>query len=241
MIFITILFVLTFGVISHHPVHYGLARIFDTTLGVALAVTVSLCLWPNRITKVLEREFQGYFSQVVLLFSSFSHAFVYEKITLEEKNKELKVLDEASLKLKEGVVLLGHEPGKKPNFYRQEGNILLLFDRLYSVVNTLGSLATENIIIPEEGELHQLLFVLIEKAKKMMCESQLLRNSQRMDEKEVLIMAFSDETHKIVQYLQHTTIKTEQELRWTIDAFVQAVCDIVYEMQRAHQASQNSY
>lgn len=50
MIFITVLFVLTFGVAAHNPVYYGIARIMDTALGVALALTISY-LWPYKETK----------------------------------------------------------------------------------------------------------------------------------------------------------------------------------------------
>ncbi len=48
MIFVTILFVLTFGVISQQPIEYGLARIADTALGVILALLVSASLWPYK-------------------------------------------------------------------------------------------------------------------------------------------------------------------------------------------------
>lgn len=48
VIFITILFVLTFGVISQQPITYGLARIVDTSIGVALALMISFFLWPYK-------------------------------------------------------------------------------------------------------------------------------------------------------------------------------------------------
>ncbi|MES2203600.1 MAG: FUSC family protein, partial [Pseudomonadota bacterium] len=115
VVFITILFVLTFGVASHHPIHYGVARILDTALGVAIAVIISLYVWPNRMSQVLEREFQTYISQVTQLFTKFTHAFLSETLLLEEKNTDLKMLENTLSKLKEEMTLIEHEPGKKAN------------------------------------------------------------------------------------------------------------------------------
>jgi uncharacterized membrane protein YccC len=51
MMFITILFVLTFGITTHDPIHYGMARIMDTSIGVVLALAVSYMLWPYKAAK----------------------------------------------------------------------------------------------------------------------------------------------------------------------------------------------
>ena len=217
VIFITVLFVLTFGVISHHPIHYGIARILDTALGVAIAVIISLYVWPNRMSHVLEREFQAYLSQVEQSFSLFSNAFINQALSVEEKNNVLKTLEDTLLKLKEGLALIEHEPGKKASIYKKTGSSLLRFEHLYSLIHTLGSLATENVTIVPDEELHRLLVIFIDKAQN---------NSS---------LLLSDESQKIFNYLQHTTVKVEQEQQRIIGAFVQTVRDIVDEMKSARQ------
>ncbi|MES2203599.1 MAG: hypothetical protein V4496_00100, partial [Pseudomonadota bacterium] len=97
--------------------------------------------------------------------------------------------------------------------YKQADNTALKFNCLYSAINTLGSIATENVMITPGGELYQLLLAFINKAQQNFS------------------MVATDEMHRIFDYLQNTPIKAEQELRWIIGAFIQTVCDVVDEIK----------
>ena len=45
----------------------------------------------------------------------------------------------------------------------------------------------------------------------------------------------------MVDYLQHTAIKLEQEQQWIIGAFIQTVCDVTDEIKCVRQASHHFY
>lgn len=225
MIFITVLFVLVFGIISHHPIYYGIARIFDTALGVTIAILVTLYIWPNRMSLVLEREFQAYFSYVIILFEKFSQAFINGALTIEEKNSDLKLLITIMLKSKDGFALIEHEPGKKPDFYKQDDSLLLRFDRLYSAMNILGSLAVEKCDFTSEANLVHLLADFTQKAQVQLS---LTTDSSMMIENEI---------KNILAHLNKLSLVPEQLSM--IAAFIQAVCDVVAEIQCARRVSQN--
>ena len=223
IVFITILFVLTIAISTHEPIYDGLARIFDTFLGVSLAVIVISYLWPSHATKAVERDFQSYFSQVQALFLSFTQAFLGTGVSLEEKNKKMKSLEEIYLRIKENIAFVEYECDKKINFQEKTKNIFLKLSCLYSALNTLGSLATANVTIVSGGELHQHLVIFIDKIQN---------NSS------VILL---NEIQKMVDYLQHTAIKLEQEQQWIIGAFIQTVCDVTDEIKCVRQASHHFY
>jgi len=220
MIFVTIIFVLAIEVSSHHPIHYGLVRIFDTLLGVSFAIMVTSYFWPSYASKAVERNFQEYFAEVDGLFLIFTQAFIGEKLSLEDKKRNLKNLDAIYVRLKENIAFLEYEFDEQVNFQEQANYLLLKLSHLYSFLYTLACLATEDISLIPTGELCQLLDVFIHKANKS------------------TPLELSEECHKIFIYLQNTSIKTEQEQKRVVGAFVQSIYSIMNALQSARYASQ---
>lgn len=223
IVFITVIFVSIIALSTHNPIHYGVARIFDTLLGVSLAVMVTSYFWPNYATKAVEMDFQRYFLQVEKLFSSFTQAFIGNNFSLEEKSKGMQALDEIYEKLKENSGFVEYEFDESSHFQEQASSVFCQMRHLYSLINLLGNLAIENALFTPNKVLYQLLVTFIDKAQK---------NSS---------VELSNEIQQLFDYLQHTAGTIEQEQRGIIGAFVQAVSDVTNEMWSARQVSQDFF
>lgn len=114
MFFMTLIFVLTIGVMSARPVDFAVARIGDTLIGVAMAGVVSLLIWPKSAGETLQTEVARFIDAVEARnLQEIERWFTAIEVTLE---------------------LLQHEPVKK--FWRSRERSLLrdTLDELRSIV-----------------------------------------------------------------------------------------------------------
>ena len=144
MFFITLAFVLALGIQTQHPLNFGLMRILDTLLGVAIAFFVSLFLWPESVKNMLSLELAEFLEKTKQLSIEFGSAFLQKPIDVRHKREAVIALDNLFLNVQEDFDLLAHEPGRRKYAAEKKEKLMLVLDRLRGIISLLGYLAVSS-------------------------------------------------------------------------------------------------
>lgn len=148
--FITLIFVIFFGINASDPFGYGINRLLDTSLGIVIAMIISMYVWPNKVSSALDKDLTNFLKLNREVFGQLAEAYCQQGVDLTTKRKEFIRVDKLYEKLQTDLVFIEHEPGHLLT-RRQQIRLELNLDRLRGVVGSMGYLAihAKKIILPQ--------------------------------------------------------------------------------------------
>jgi uncharacterized membrane protein YccC len=142
--FVTMIFILYFGIGAQHPFLYAINRFIDTIIGVAIAMAVSLWIWPEPTSCELRKEMRFYLERLRVLGKCYTHAFTNDGMDIQCQRIYMNELDKIFAKVQSNLELISHEPGVKRLNSQARLELSLTLDRLSGLIGSLGYLALQS-------------------------------------------------------------------------------------------------
>lgn len=142
--FVTMIFILYFGIGAQHPFLYAINRFIDTFIGVTIATAVSLWIWPEPTSCELRKEVRLYLEKLRVLGKRYTHAFTHDGLDIQCQRMYMNDLDKLFTNVQSNLELMSHEPGVKQLNSQLRLELSLTLDRLSGLIGSLGYLALQS-------------------------------------------------------------------------------------------------
>lgn len=229
--FVTMIFILYFGIGAQHPFLYAINRFVDTIIGVAIAMAVSMWVWPEHTSCELRQEINLYLEKLQILGKRYTHAFIHDGMDIQCQRMYVKELDIIFTKVQSSLELISHEPGAKRLNSQTRLALSLTLDRLSGLIGSLGYLAlqsNESEVLPQGASecfesiyqaIDSLLSTLLLAKEESICEAVVLEVEQKIDKHMSDIKQCLSDAH------------FDKKVIMKISAYLQMTKDYFYELQ----------